>query len=88
MTTKTDEASRASEEYAERPMCECAHASPDGVGLACEDVAEFEVTLLYPERRRRELYLLCRSCKADWVRNVPQTHRLILRKLGASGIAW
>lgn len=74
--------------YDERPRCECAHASPDGEGVECEDAAAFEVTLLYPERRCQEIYLLCPQCKADWVRNVPPAYRLVVRKLSRSGVPW
>lgn len=89
MTTPTHQILEESDEtYGARPMCECAHASPDGEGIACEDAAAFEVTLLYPERRCRELLLLCPPCKAQWVRNVPPDYRLVVRKLNRRGVPW
>lgn len=89
MTTKADETPEKTEEpYAERPMCECSHGSPDGVGVACEDAAEFEVTVLCPDDTCTALYLLCRECRAQWARSLPPPHRLLVRKLSRGAAPW
>lgn len=83
MTTVTDETIKEIEEYVDRPMCECAHAGPGEADVACEAPAEYEVTLLCPDDRCTALYLLCGSCRSEWVRNVPPPHRLLVRWLDA-----